>query len=205
VKTIQQHRRVGETISPRDGRFAFTLMEVLIVIMLMAIVVALVIPSAAPQTEQRLRAAAHLVAAEVELARDLAITYNTKYKLFFDIKANRIVLTHAGENTALDQLPSELVSNTASDPTERVLDLSSAPGLWGQVRIAACASFDPMLKPQDEIIIGPTGTPIDGKSFLIWLRDGEAQWKRYITIVIDQSTGRVSIGSMNGMAPPFGE
>lgn len=205
MKTIQQHRRVGETISPRDGRFAFTLMEVLIVIMLMAIVVALVIPSAAPQTEQRLRAAAHLVAAEVELARDLAITYNTKYKLFFDIKANRIVLTHAGENTALNRLPRELVNNAASDPTKRVLDLSSAPGLWGQVRIAACASFDPMLKRQDKIIFEPTGIPTGGKSFLIWLRDGEAQWKRYITIVIDQSTGRVSIGSMNGMAPPFGE
>ncbi len=205
MKTIQQHKRLGEAISPWEGRSAFTLVELLIVIMLLAIVVALAIPSAAPQAEQRLRAAAHLVAAEVELARDLAITYNTRYKLSFDTQANRVVLTHAGDNNALNELPRELVNDAASEPSKRVLDLSNAPGLWGQVRIAACGSFDPSLKRQDEIIIGPTGIPVDGKSFLIWLRDGESEWRRYITIVFDQSTGQVSIGPMNGVAPPFGD
>lgn len=169
----------------------------------MAIAAGLIIPSAAPQTEQQLRAAGHLVAAEIELARDLAITYNSQYKLTFDAKGNRIVLTHRGANTALNQLPRDLVNNPASDPTHRITDLSSVPGLWGQVQIAACAEFTTTLTPNYEIMFGPTGDPENGKSFLVWLRAGHGQWTRYVTVFFDRSTGQVSIGCMNGVPPPF--
>jgi len=174
-----------------------------IVILLMAIAVGIIIPSAAPQTEQQLRAAAHLVAAEVELARDLAITYNSKYRLLFDTTANRVVLTHVGENTVLNQLPRELVNNTTSDSTHRITDLSQIPGLWNQVRIAACAEFGTTTTPNNAIVFEPTGVPSNGKSFLIWLRAGQGEWTRYITVVFDQSTGQVLIGTMSGVAPPF--
>lgn len=169
----------------------------------MAIAAGLIIPSATPQTEQQLRAAAHLVAAEIELARDMAITYNSQYKVTFDGQANRILLVHEGQNTALNQLPNDLVNNPASDSTHRITDLSSAPGLWGQVQIAASAEFEITLTPKSEIVFGPTGDPENGKSFLVWLKAGHGQWTRYITVFFDQKTGQVSVGTMNGVPPPF--
>lgn len=203
MKAIRENRQRDRSILKENARSAFTLIEFVIVILLMAIAVGLVIPSAAPQTEQQLRAAAHLVAAEVELARDLAITYNSKYKLVLDTKDNRVVLTHVGENSALNQLPRELVNNTTSDATHRITDLSQVPGLWNQVRIAACAEFGVTIAPNNAIVFEPTGATNNGKSFLIWLKAGQSEWTRYVTVIFDQSTGQVSIGTMSGVAPPF--
>lgn len=200
---MPENRRNDRSILRGNARFAFTLIEFVIVILLMAIAVGIVIPSGAPQTEQQLRAAAHLVAAEVELAQDLAITYNSKYQLVLDISNNRIVLSHVGENSVLNQLPRELVNNTSSDSTRRITDLSQIPGLWNQVRIAACAEFGPTMTSNNAIVFEPTGVPTSGKSFLIWLKAGQKEWTRYVTVVFDESTGQVSIGTMSGVAPPF--
>jgi prepilin-type N-terminal cleavage/methylation domain-containing protein len=203
VKANRHHKRGNKRIRRTSARAAFTLIEFVIVLLIMAIAAGLIIPNAAPQTEQQLRAAAHLIAAEIELARDLAITYNSQYKLTFDTKNNRIVLVHTGGNSALNTLPQDLVNNPASDSTHRIIDLSTVPGLWGQVQIAACAEFRTTLTANSEIIFGPTGDPANGKSFLVWLKAGQGQWTRYITVFFDQSTGQVFIGSMNGVPPPF--
>lgn len=203
MKAIRENRRKDRSILKENARLAFTLIEFVIVILLMAIAAGLVIPSAAPQTEQQLRAAAHLVAAEVELARDLAITYNSKYKLVFDTNNNRVVLTHVGENSLLNQLPRELINNATSDATHRITDLSQVPGLWNQVTIAACAEFGVTTTPNNAIVFEPTGATNNAKSFLIWLKAGQGEWARYVTVVFDQSTGQVSVGTMSGVAPPF--
>lgn len=203
VKAIQHKKRKNNGILGPNARIAFTLIELMIVLFLMAIAIGLLIPSAAPQTEQQLRAAAHLIAAEIELARDLAITYNSQYQLAFETKANRIVLFSKGENGVFNQLPKDLVNNSASDPTHRITDLSTMPGLWGQVQIAACAEFSTTLRPTSEIVFDPTGVPVSGKSFLVWLKAGRDKWTRYIAIFFDQSTGQVSVASMDGVPPPF--
>ncbi|MGQ9505177.1 MAG: pilus assembly FimT family protein [Thermogutta sp.] len=203
MKAIQRKKRTNNNIAGANARIAFTLIELMIVLLLMAIAAGLLIPSAAPQTEQQLRAAAYLIAAEIELGRDLAITYNSQYQLAFDLKANRVVLFGKENAGTLAQLPKDLVNNPPSDSTHRVTDLSTVPGLWGQVRIAACAEFGPTLTPKTEIVFDPTGVLESGKSFLVWLKAGNSTSARYITVVFDHSTGQVSIGSMNGTPPPF--
>lgn len=203
VKAIQHKKRKNNGILGPNARIAFTLIELMIVLFLMAIAIGLLIPSAAPQTEQQLRAAAHLIASEIELARDLAITYNSQYQLAFETNANRVVLFSKGENGVLNQLPKDIVNNSTSDPTHRITDLSTIPGLWGQIQIAACAQVSNTLIPTAEVVFDPTGIPESGKSFLVWLKAGNSTSARYITVVFDRSTGQVYIGSMSGMPPPF--
>ena len=82
----------------------FTLIEILTVIVVMAIIAGVVITSAAPGYREQLRAAARVVAAELNHTRSLAETNGSLYTVSFDTAGNRLIIRHSGTNSALDTL-----------------------------------------------------------------------------------------------------
>ncbi|GAB6186217.1 hypothetical protein JCM17478_17190 [Thermopirellula anaerolimosa] len=183
-------------------RWAFTLIELLLAFMILAIVLAVAWPSLRPSSHEQLRAAAQIVAAELWQARDYAITFNSKYRVVFDVPGNRLYWKHAGNNPALDVLPADVVVESGGDPKMRVLDLGERSALIGRVHLLGAATFDASAKPVEFVEFGPTGSLETARTAMIWLTDGESPSPRYVTIIIDGVTGSVQVGPIDAMGPP---
>lgn len=183
-------------------RRAFTLIELLLVFMILAIVLAVAWPSFRPGSHEQLHAAAEIVAAELWQARDYAITFNSKYRVVFDVPGNRLYWKHSGKNPVLDVLPKDTVSNESGDPTVRVLDLGERAAVIGRVRLVGVAAFDASAKPVEFVEFGPRGALESARLAVVWLTDGIAPSPRYVTIIIDGVTGAVQVGPADAMGPP---
>ena len=187
-----------------NRRRGVTLLELMIVILIMAIIAGLVLPSSQPTIHERLRAAANMVASELELARSLAIGYNSNYTVTVDKAQNRLVLRHTGTNTALNALPRELITTESTDATVRILDLAKFQDTLGDVEIVAAAELGAVMRAESKIEFGAEGTPTNGLGFIIWLKAGTEAATRYVTVIVDGETGKVTRGLSDAIPPPAG-
>ncbi|MCA9013802.1 MAG: prepilin-type N-terminal cleavage/methylation domain-containing protein [Planctomycetaceae bacterium] len=80
-------------------RRGFTLIEMLIVIMLIAILASVSLISTDTSRSMSLDATARMLAADLRLARNYAIKFNTKYKVNFDLDAQAYEILHSGSGT----------------------------------------------------------------------------------------------------------
>ncbi len=184
------------------SRRAFTLMEMMLAFMILAVVLAVAWPSFRPSSQEQLRAAAQIVAAEITQARDYAITFNSKYRVVFDVPGNRLYWKHSGNNTALNILPEDPLSDGDGDPTRRILDLDERAAVIGRVRLVGAADFDASAKPTEFVEFGPTGSLEAARQTMIWLTDGIEPSPRYVAIIIDGVTGSVQVGPLDAIGPP---
>lgn len=192
-------------LPPRRVSFpalGFTLIEIMVVILLLAIIAGFVLPSSQPKVHEQLRAATRIVASELELLRSLAISYNSRYQLTVDLSNNRLILRHSGTNPALNTLPRELLEPDATDRRMRITDLGAMAHSMGDVRLLAAAELGTSLQAQTAIEFGPTGTPTSGKDFIVWLCAGQDSGVRYATVLVDHQTGKVSEGPLDALPPP---
>ena len=76
----------------------FTIVELLIVLMVLAIAAAVVIPSIGTAADSQAISAARVVASDLEVARSLAVTTQQPYSLVFspDLKAYKVVANYGG-------------------------------------------------------------------------------------------------------------
>ena len=121
-------------------RRAFTLVEILMVLVLLAILAAVVVPVFQPTTASQLELAAHVLASDIQYCQSLALTNNSDYQLGFNFPLNRYEISHQGANTALDQLPSTaFMLNTvgAGGKPTQYNPLGDEPGLQGRVLLHA--------------------------------------------------------------------
>ncbi len=78
---------------------AFTLIEVLLVVVLMAILAGLVLPNSNPSIHDQLASAARILTGDLAYARSLAVTYGNTCQVTFDFDANQYVLHHSRVDT----------------------------------------------------------------------------------------------------------
>ncbi|MGB9689948.1 GspH/FimT family pseudopilin [Thermogutta sp.] len=185
----------------RDG---VTLLELMIVILLMAIIAGLALPGSQPTVHEQLRAAANIVASELELARSLAVSYNSNYTVFIDDVTNGLALRHTGVNAVLNSLPRELITTESSNETVRIVNLTKFRDTIGDVRIAATAELGAVMRAEKKIEFGPEGMPTSGLGFIIWLKVGREASTRYVTVIVDGETGKVTRGPLDSAPPPAG-
>jgi len=183
-------------------RWAFTLIEMMLAFMVLAVILAVAWPSFRPSSQEQLRAAAEIVAAEITQARDYAITFNSKYRVVFDVPGNRLYWKHSGNNSALNILPEDPVLGGGGDPTRRILDIGERSAVIGRVRLVGAASFDASAKPTDFVEFGPTGSLETARQAMVWLTDGTQPSPRYVSIIIDGVTGSAQVGPVDAMGPP---
>src|SRR5687768_9519392 len=91
--------------SPGRFRAALTLIELLLTIAVLGIIAAAIIPSLSADIPARLTSAAQVVSSDLEYARSLAVSNNSKYQITFNTGDNYYYLRHSGTNTVLNTLP----------------------------------------------------------------------------------------------------
>ncbi len=176
-------------------------MELLLVIAIAAILAAIALPSAQPAVEEQLRSTARIVAAELDYARSLAVSNNSKYKIAFQLNENRYVLTHSGTNPSLDQLPASPFSSPGGPPNQHVVDLDELPRVGPLVRLAAVASGTPAMGT-GEVEFGPLGQTTNPAATAIWLTAGNGAQARYLELDVNPVTGITSVGVCSSNPPP---
>jgi prepilin-type N-terminal cleavage/methylation domain-containing protein len=177
-------------------RPAFTLIEVLITIALLAILAAALIPQITGDIPERLEAAGQIVAADLEYACSLAVANNSSYRLTFDPTANRYWLQHTGSNNLLNVLPPSPFRQHDDPPDRQTTGLAELPLPQPGVRLIAVAGPGGGLLSPSVIDIKPLGGTLNPQPTIIWLGCGSGDNERFITVQIDPVTGLTEIGTV---------
>lgn len=185
---------------------AFTLIELLIVLSLMAMLAGLVLPKTAATLEDQLQSMAQTMAADLAYARSLAVTNNSRYRVTFQFSENRYVLEHAGSDPTLQTLPASAFRNPSDPPDKYIVDLDELPQLGVPVRIVAAATYGSSIAPASRVEFGPLGDTAATSFTLIWLGAGTGAARRYYVIAIHPVTGLVLADPRLGFtaSPPPG-
>jgi prepilin-type N-terminal cleavage/methylation domain-containing protein len=183
---------------------AFTLIELLIVVVLISVVAGMVLSRFEPNVADQLVAAAQVLASDLDYARELAIANNTKYKIGFDIASNAYWLQHSGTNPALDTLPSHPFLKNGKDAVNRPLQRGSLDELASIGYRPTLLSVQTVSSKQqvNTVEFDPTGQTTNGEDVVIWLACGTQQARRFIPLTINTATGMVTVGDVTATAPP---
>jgi len=112
-----------------DRRRAFSLAELLMVILILGIAAAIVVPLAVDSSDLQALAAARMVAADLEYAQNAAITTQTPVSVTFSAAGNSYTLSNASGPLIHPMTKSAYVTNFATvDGFEQLRILSAAFG-----------------------------------------------------------------------------
>lgn len=178
-------------------RQGFTLVELLIVVSLMAILAAIVLPSATPAVSQHLQAAAEMAASDLGYARSLAVSNSSYYRIVIEVNNNLYRIEHSGSNTALDVLPAQPFRAASDTATQHVVNLSKLPTLsQGGVRLDSAATDGGV--PITEIEFGPLGSTTETDESLIWFSSGSGGQMRTVAVSVNPITGLATVRELSG-------
>jgi prepilin-type N-terminal cleavage/methylation domain-containing protein len=198
--TRKPHR--GVVVSNRRCR-AFTLLEVIMVIMIMAVLAALVIPDSDPSLFEKLQGMARIVATDLAYGRSLAVGNNDSYSFTWDAPNNRYILTYSGTNQAMATLPSSPFSLPTDPPTQHIVDLDDLPQVGPPVYLlGVIATSGTTSSVVTSIQYGPLGGTTSSSTATIWLQAGRGAGARYITVQINPTTGTTVVGTVTNVGPP---
>lgn len=180
----------------------FTLIELLLVVAILGILSALVLPDAHSSVPEQLDGAAHALVSDLAWARSLAVDYESKYRVTFNVATNSYLLEHTGTNTALDTLP-RLPTQTLSDTTdEYVVRLDDAPTLGASAaKLLAAGTAGSLATTTATVEFGPLGETTSSAETLIWLTAGTNQARRYLAVSVDPITGLAWVGELTATLP----
>jgi type II secretory pathway pseudopilin PulG len=185
----------------RRNAAGFTLVELGMVMLLMAVLTALVLPTMNPGIYQKLQQAAQVVVGDLDRARTLAMTNNGTYRVTFDLPNNQYYLTYTGTNPALTVLPSSAFYCTSDTPQQQYTRLNDLPVAGGSVLLAAVGTAGSNPAPQTQIEFGPYGQTTQTVETDIWLTAGVGSAQRYLWISVNPITGLVNVETY-GATPP---
>ena len=180
------------------------MIELLMVVAIIGIVAAVAIPSFEPTVHDQLQSAARLISEDVSYARNLAVAYNSKYLLTFDLTQNRYVLQHSGSNSALNTLPAS-PSHNPSDPADRqIVRMSDALGPGVTVRLFAVYALSTPAQAAGDVEFGPLGETTRSEETIVWLAAGAGTTERFLSVRVNPVTGICRTGAFQGQRPSLG-
>jgi len=178
----------------------FSLLELLIVVMLIAILAALVIPNGSTDIPTQLEEAGLIVASDLNYCQSLAVTFNSTYRVRFDNDGDRYYLEHTGSDASLDTLPRQAMHD-ATSPTQHTVRLSEQPRLGSDVLVAAVRAMGSSPSDVSEIEFGPLGETTLAVEHVVWLTAGSGDSQRYLPVSVDPVTGHCEIGDIQRSSP----
>ncbi len=180
---------------------AFSIVELLIVIVLMSILAKMAITSAAASTYDQLRSTANILAGELNYGRSLAVGNNSTYRFDVDVPGNRFVMRHTGSDSTLNTLP-KTPFRLASDPSDQhIVRLADLPRLGMQVKVLGAQAVGNSTTSISSIEFGPYGATTQANKSVLWLSAGVSTNRRYISVSVNPVTGLASVGTYTGIAP----
>ncbi|MCA9247865.1 MAG: prepilin-type N-terminal cleavage/methylation domain-containing protein [Planctomycetales bacterium] len=185
-------------------RFAFTFVELMIVLTIVGIAVALIAPSMSASAPDQLAAASRSLAADLEYARSLAISNNTSYQVTFDTTNNVYYLVHSGANAALDILPDPPTGSSATvsaDGKRWTFDLTNLPFVRMAIALHSVRSTAGAGAEVADLEFGPLGETTRTDATAIWLSAGGGTNRRYQSTQINPVTGLPRIQELQARSP----
>lgn len=186
----------------RPHQRGFSVVEILIVVGLMTLLAGIVIPTFHSGTHSQLVSAADLLVAELDYARQLAVSNDTTYQFTFELPGNRFFFEHSGTDTTFDFLPSTPFRRQ-DDPGNRQYTLfaDAAPRLGIKVHLHAVYKLSPQPVAVNDLEFGPLGASARSEETVVWLRSGTGDSQRYISIHIHPVTGLATVGMYTRFGP----
>ena len=182
---------------------AYTLVELLTVIVIMGIFVGLVLTRFEPSMHDQLRGAAQVITADLAFARSLAVANNSQYKLTFDLSRHCFWLEHSGTNPTLNNLPESPYRDPSDPLTKQTTSLQKLPSVTVQLELAAVRKVGSSSQVEvTSVEFGPLGALNQPEDCWIWLAIGRGDGRRYLPIELDAVTGLSRIGELQVTGPP---
>ncbi|MBI3839456.1 MAG: prepilin-type N-terminal cleavage/methylation domain-containing protein [Planctomycetia bacterium] len=180
---------------------AFTLLEVLIVIVIIGVLAAMMIPNSSPSMGTQLQAVAGVLGRDIAYARNLAVVNNDNYKITFDTVNNQWILTHSGTNASLNALPTNAFHLPTDSPTQQTVALNKLPSVGGAVQLFAVWALSTPPQTVSDLEFLPVGATVRAQPTLIWLSVGSGLSTRYISVLINPITGLYWVQSFQTTTP----
>jgi prepilin-type N-terminal cleavage/methylation domain-containing protein len=189
-------------VSPeRRSRRGFTLVEILIAVVILAILAAIAVPAFQPNVAAQLDAAGRITAADLAGVRQSAIANNSKYRVTFEPTENRYYLEHSGTNSALNTLPTTIYHDGANTATRQYFDLDGLPQLGAGVFLAKIQVLSSPPAETTTLEFGPLGSTTQAADTVIWLSCGAGDSLRYLPVQVNAVTGLAQAGELTAVAP----
>ena len=189
------------SVSRRGGRGGFTLIEILITVAVLGILAAVIIPQLGAAATDQVSGAAQIIVSDLDYARSLAITNNSKYRIEFQSDQNGYVLTHTGANAALDALPAHPFRKPSADPLALEVALRDFPSIGATVMIASIVTEETSPKAVDTIEFSTLGQTTRTQPTIIWLSSSAGAEEIFLPIRVNPVTGLTTIGEFTMTAP----
>jgi prepilin-type N-terminal cleavage/methylation domain-containing protein len=201
-KSVPSGESVGASFdTPYALRRGLSLVEILLVVAVMGILAAGIVTYSAPNLADELSNGAEIVLSDVERARNLAVSNNSKYKLTFNSDGTGYYLQHSGTNTSLNTLPSWPYKQRTDSSDRNTTLLAKLPGLDDVALHAAVQITSNQRQAVTDLEFSSLGNTVRTTVTEIWLSAGQGSAKRYLPITINPTTGLATIGAVTGTAP----
>ena len=185
----------------RDGTTGMTLVELLVAIAVMAILAGVVVSRFQSNVREGLMGTARIVVADLDRARELAVSGGSTYRITFDLDANAYWLEHTGANASLDPLPPAPWGTFNATGTRWTQRLDAIPQIGLPIRLHAVRRGTGGASSVNSVEFGPLGETTEPEPTVVWLASGQGTACRYLSISINPVTGITSIGDFRA-APP---
>lgn len=194
------HRNRGSAVSTMPGllraakasrnRRAFTLVELLIVVVLISILASVSLLSTESSTSHSLEANARMLISDLRLARNHAIKFNTEYTVAFDLKTQTYEILHTGSGTL--PVPENTLAGSGAASGKYIQsvqkDSLSLPDRVAISQINLATSGDSV----SDLAFGPMGGtgPDRSEDTVIMLSTTKNKTTFYIPITVSWITGQ---------------
>ncbi|WP_425613872.1 Tfp pilus assembly protein FimT/FimU [Anatilimnocola sp. NA78] len=207
----RQHLSVDATWNPASNlpgrvrgalrRPAFSLVEVLVVLTILGILAGLAIPYLSSTSIDQLQAVAGIVVADIDYARNLAISNGSEYRLTLQPASNRYQLTHSGTNTLLHALPTSPFKSPGDTAAQQTTRLDHLPIGAGHVQLLGAKRATGSTTELTEVTFTSLGGTSIPEATLIWLTAGQGSTRRYLAVRINAATGLAEVDPLTATAP----
>ncbi|MCD4831221.1 MAG: GspH/FimT family protein [Anaerohalosphaeraceae bacterium] len=114
-------------LSDKNRHKGFTLIEIIIVVVILAIISLVAVPMFSSAASSQVRAAANMIVSDIEYAKSMAITSGVNYSVVFDTTAESYKIVDANSNVIAHpvRIGSDYEFNFAGDSRLSEVDIQS--------------------------------------------------------------------------------
>ena len=180
-------------------RTAFTLLELILVVAVVAILSVLVFPDSGAGLYEQLQSTAEIVSSDLAYGRSLAVAANDKYQFTWDTVNNQYILRYSGTNSALTTMPDSPFRLPTDPPTQHIMALGDLPHIGPPVQLLTVAAGGTTRVTTLEF--GPLGGTTSSSPTTVWLSVGGSSHVLYVTVQVNPVTGLATIGPLSTTGP----